>query len=124
MKIGILEKIAESMYTFSAYLSEEYQKVTKALVLKHLFLIEPGPGTGWQGWKMSLKFNYRQNAQQAAVKYRSARDKEVHKVEHSKKQKVQNSTFFLINRLDLMKMHQRMWLEEELKKKNVTSSQR
>nr|XP_055070029.1 uncharacterized protein LOC129451008 [Misgurnus anguillicaudatus] len=131
MKIGILEKIAESMYTFSAYPSEnEYEKVAKALVLKHPCLIEPGPGTGWQGWKVSLKFkmaNYRQ-------KLRSTGCSEV---KINKRQRgTQGETLKKPKRAELNFLPdypigvnedaleaERMWLEEELKKKNFNVSQ-
>ncbi|KAL3975122.1 hypothetical protein ACER0C_023748 [Sarotherodon galilaeus] len=63
MKHDILEKIAESMYTFKAYPEDDdFTSVAKALISKHPCLTEPGLQPGWYGWKNSLKFkmaNYR-----------------------------------------------------------------
>ncbi|XP_005477839.2 uncharacterized protein LOC102082521 [Oreochromis niloticus] len=58
MKHDILEKIAESMYTFKAYPDDDddFTSVAKALISKHPCLTEPGLQPGWYGWKNSLKF--------------------------------------------------------------------
>lgn len=57
LKHDILEKLAESMYTFKAYpTNEEFQSVAKALVQTHPCLKETGSPSGWDGWKNSLKF--------------------------------------------------------------------
>lgn len=68
MKHGILEKLAEAMYSFKAYpTTEEIEAVSKALVGEHPCLKEPGSSSGYNGWKNSLKFkmgNYRTKMRQ------------------------------------------------------------
>uniref|UniRef100_A0A8C5GIV8 Uncharacterized protein n=1 Tax=Gouania willdenowi TaxID=441366 RepID=A0A8C5GIV8_GOUWI len=57
MKHDILQKLAESMYSFKAYPDDDdFSSVAKALISKHPSLTEPGPQPGWFGWKNSLKF--------------------------------------------------------------------
>ncbi|XP_034037397.1 uncharacterized protein LOC117520189 [Thalassophryne amazonica] len=68
MKHDILEKLAETMYSFKAYPDDDFSSVAKSLVSKHLSLTEPGPKPGWYGWKNSLKFkmaNYRTKLRKA-----------------------------------------------------------
>ncbi|XP_040907990.1 uncharacterized protein LOC121191012 [Toxotes jaculatrix] len=69
MKHDILEKLAETMYSFKAYPDDDdFSRVAKALISKHPSLTEPGPQPGWYGWKNSLKFkmaNYRTKLRKA-----------------------------------------------------------
>uniref|UniRef100_A0A9J7XHJ2 Sterile alpha motif domain-containing protein 3-like n=1 Tax=Cyprinus carpio carpio TaxID=630221 RepID=A0A9J7XHJ2_CYPCA len=69
MKHEILEKLAECMYSFKAYPSDDdFNDVASSLVKKHPCLTEPGSSTGWNGWKNSLKFkmgNYRTKLRRA-----------------------------------------------------------
>lgn len=69
MKHSILEKLAEAIYTFDAYPSEErIHSVALALISKHPCLKEPGSPDGCSGWKNSLKFkmgNYRTKLRKA-----------------------------------------------------------
>lgn len=69
MKIEILEKLAENMYSYKAYPgNEEIESVAAALIEKHPCLKEPSSTSGWYGWKISLKFkmgNYRQKLRDA-----------------------------------------------------------
>ncbi|KAL0152285.1 hypothetical protein M9458_052008, partial [Cirrhinus mrigala] len=69
MKIEILEKLAETIYSYKAYPgNEEIESVAAALIQKHPCLKEPSSTSGWYGWKMSLKFkmgNYRQKLRDA-----------------------------------------------------------
>ncbi len=56
LKHDILEKLAENMFSFKAYpTNDDYAQVAAALVNKHPCLLESGSSTGW-GWKNSLKF--------------------------------------------------------------------
>lgn len=68
MKHDILEKLAETMYSFKAYPEDDdFSSVAKALISKHPCLTEPGPHR-WYGWKNSLKFkmaNYRTKLRKA-----------------------------------------------------------
>ncbi|KAL0984159.1 hypothetical protein UPYG_G00137860 [Umbra pygmaea] len=63
IKSAILDRIAQVIFDFKAYTEpHEIDSVCSALVCKHPCLAEPGKGTGWDGWKMSIKFkvgNYR-----------------------------------------------------------------
>uniref|UniRef100_A0A672MLD1 PB1 domain-containing protein n=1 Tax=Sinocyclocheilus grahami TaxID=75366 RepID=A0A672MLD1_SINGR len=69
MKIEILEKLAETIYSYKAYPgNEEIDGVAVALIEKHPCLKEPSSTSGWYGWKISLKFkmgNYRQKLRDA-----------------------------------------------------------
>uniref|UniRef100_A0A671PIJ6 PB1 domain-containing protein n=1 Tax=Sinocyclocheilus anshuiensis TaxID=1608454 RepID=A0A671PIJ6_9TELE len=69
IKTEILEKLAETMYSFKAYPGDsEIDQVAVALVSRHPCLRELGCDTGCKGWKMSLKFkmgNYRQKLRNA-----------------------------------------------------------
>lgn len=69
MKHEILEKLAETMYSFKAYpRDEDFNDVATALVHKHPCLTEPGSSNGCNGWKNSLKFkmgNYRTKLRRA-----------------------------------------------------------
>ena len=57
LKHDILEKLAETIYAFTAYPEkEQFEAVAKALVQTHLCLKEPGSSSGWDGWKNSVKF--------------------------------------------------------------------
>uniref|UniRef100_A0A672MGJ6 PB1 domain-containing protein n=1 Tax=Sinocyclocheilus grahami TaxID=75366 RepID=A0A672MGJ6_SINGR len=69
MKIEILEKLVETIYSYKAYPgNEEIDGVAVALIEKHPCLKEPSSTSGWYGWKISLKFkmgNYRQKLRDA-----------------------------------------------------------
>ncbi|XP_059399324.1 sterile alpha motif domain-containing protein 3-like [Carassius carassius] len=69
IKIEILEKLAENIYSYKAYPgNEEIESVAAALIEKHPCLKEPSSTSGWYGWKISLKFkmgNYRQKLRDA-----------------------------------------------------------
>lgn len=69
MKHDILEKLAETIYSFKAYPDDkDFSDVAMALISKHPGLTEPGPQPGWYGWKNSLKFkmgNFRSKLRKA-----------------------------------------------------------
>ncbi|KAL0149357.1 hypothetical protein M9458_055395, partial [Cirrhinus mrigala] len=57
MKHEILQKLAECMYSFKAYRTDEdFAEVATALISKHPCLREHGSSTGCGGWKNSLEF--------------------------------------------------------------------
>lgn len=57
MKHVILERLAEAMYKYTAYPTEEQcREVAAALISKHPCLKEAGSPTGYCGWKNSIKF--------------------------------------------------------------------
>lgn len=66
---GILEKLAETIYSFKAYpRDEEFNDVATTLIQKHPCLTEPSSSNGCNGWKNSLKFqmgNYRTKLRRA-----------------------------------------------------------
>ncbi|XP_041832751.1 uncharacterized protein LOC121634278 isoform X2 [Melanotaenia boesemani] len=69
MKHEILEKLAETIYSFKSFPSDEnFQAVATALIHKHPCLKEPGSSSGCDGWKNSLKYkmgNYRSKLRRA-----------------------------------------------------------
>lgn len=69
MKMEILDKIAQAIFVFKGYPDKhEVASVASALVLKYPCLTEPGAGTGWDGWKISIKYkvaNYRSKLREA-----------------------------------------------------------
>lgn len=57
MKHLILQKLAECMYSFKAYRTDEdFAEVATALISKNPCLREQGSSTGCGRWKNSLKF--------------------------------------------------------------------
>ncbi|KAJ8389530.1 hypothetical protein AAFF_G00119200 [Aldrovandia affinis] len=69
MKMEILDKIAQAMFVLKAYPeSHEIEAVASKLVRTHPCLMEPGTGTGYHGWTISIKFklgNYRSKLHRA-----------------------------------------------------------
>ncbi|XP_063330975.1 bis(5'-adenosyl)-triphosphatase isoform X1 [Pelmatolapia mariae] len=63
VKTDILEKLAETIFTFTAYPSSaQVSYVAEALVTKYPCLKEPGSFSGYYGWQQSIKYkmaNYR-----------------------------------------------------------------
>lgn len=63
VKTDILEKLAEAIYTYTAYPSSaQISNVAEALVKKYPCLKEPGSFSGFYGWQQRLKYkmaNYR-----------------------------------------------------------------
>lgn len=63
VKSDILEKLAETIYKYTAYPSSlQISEVADALVRKYPCLKEPGSFSGYYGWQQSLKYkmaNYR-----------------------------------------------------------------
>ncbi|KAK7903971.1 hypothetical protein WMY93_016578 [Mugilogobius chulae] len=55
MKHEMLEKIAEQMYSYTAYpTNQQYESVAKSLISKHPCLRESGSASGYLGWKNSI----------------------------------------------------------------------
>ncbi|XP_076879072.1 sterile alpha motif domain-containing protein 3-like isoform X2 [Brachyhypopomus gauderio] len=63
VKTDILEKLAETIYSYTAYPSSaQISDVAEALVQKYPCLKEPGSFSGYYGWQQSIKYkmaNYR-----------------------------------------------------------------
>ncbi|XP_045906817.1 uncharacterized protein LOC123971844 [Micropterus dolomieu] len=63
VKTDILERLAEAMFSYTAYANEPQRAaVAQALIEKHPCLREPGSFNGCYGWQQSLKYkcaNYR-----------------------------------------------------------------
>ncbi|KAJ4946958.1 hypothetical protein JOQ06_009001 [Pogonophryne albipinna] len=63
VKSDILETLAKTIYTYTAYPSSaQISDVAEALVKKYPFLKEPGSFSGYYGWQQSIKYkmaNYR-----------------------------------------------------------------
>lgn len=64
MKMDILDSIAQAIFSFKAYPNnQELESVSAALIEKYPCLKDPGSGTGYHSWTMSIKYkvgNYRQ----------------------------------------------------------------
>ncbi|KAF7641147.1 hypothetical protein LDENG_00292070, partial [Lucifuga dentata] len=57
VKADILEKLAETIYSYTAYPSSaQISDVAEALVKKYPCLKEPGSFSGYYGWQQSLKY--------------------------------------------------------------------
>uniref|UniRef100_A0A3B4ESE8 Uncharacterized protein n=1 Tax=Pundamilia nyererei TaxID=303518 RepID=A0A3B4ESE8_9CICH len=57
VKTDILEKVAETIFTFTAYPSSaQVSYVAEALVKKYPCLKEPGSFSGYYGWQQSIKY--------------------------------------------------------------------
>ncbi|XP_052010751.1 uncharacterized protein LOC127663284 [Xyrauchen texanus] len=69
MKMDILDGIAQAIFSFKAYPNnQELESVATALIEKHPCLRDPGSGTGYHSWTMSIKYkigNYRQKLRSA-----------------------------------------------------------
>ena len=63
VKMEILDKLAPAIFAFKAYPDKyEFDSVASELVKQHPCLKEPGAGTGYAGWTISIKYklgNYR-----------------------------------------------------------------
>lgn len=63
LKSNILEGLIQEIVKYTVYLtSSKFDEVAEALILKHPCLKEKGSPSGYEGWKMSLKYklsNYR-----------------------------------------------------------------
>ncbi|KAI7793899.1 hypothetical protein IRJ41_005945 [Triplophysa rosa] len=57
MKMDILDNIAEAIFAFKAYPNcQELESVSAALIEMHPCLKDPGSGTGYHSWTMSIKY--------------------------------------------------------------------
>lgn len=63
LKSAILDGIVQEIVRFKVYVTDkEMEQVAQSLIKRHPCLTEKGSGTGYGGWKMSLKYklsNYR-----------------------------------------------------------------
>ncbi|XP_048020397.1 uncharacterized protein LOC125251427 isoform X3 [Megalobrama amblycephala] len=125
VKIEILDKLAETMYSFKAYPSDsEIDQVAVALVSRHPCLRELGCDTGCRGWKMSLKFkmgNYRQKLRSAGCSELGNKRDDGSRVPQ-KKPRRSEINFLPDNPVgldDAALEHEREQLELEVKKRNM-----
>ncbi|XP_060939247.1 sterile alpha motif domain-containing protein 3-like isoform X1 [Limanda limanda] len=69
MKMDILDNLAQAMFSYKAYpKTQEIESVAAALIEKHPSLADPGVGTGFHSWAMSIRYklgNYRQKLRMA-----------------------------------------------------------
>ncbi|CAB1425563.1 unnamed protein product [Pleuronectes platessa] len=84
MKMDILDNLAQAMFSYKAYpKTQEIESVAAALIEKHPSLADPGVGTGFHSWAMSIRYklgNYRQKLRMAGcndVRVNQRRDAEV-----------------------------------------------
>lgn len=125
-KSEILHKLAETIYTYTAYPSqEEYDIVAQSLIKKHPCLREPGSSKGWYCWKFSLKFkmgNYRNKLRMAGcselqVNSRSSGPKQ--KLKRAKKAEVNFLPDFPEGRTEDVLEEERLQIIAEMKKKKA-----
>lgn len=125
-KSEILDKLAETIYTYTAYPSrEEYDIVAQSLIKKHPCLREPGSSKGWYCWKFSLKFkmgNYRNKLRMAGcselqVNSRSSGPKQ--KLKKAKKAEVNFLPDFPEGRTEDILEEERLQIIAEMKKKRA-----
>lgn len=125
-KSEILDKLAEAMYSYTAYPSrEEYDIVAQSLVKKHPCLREPGSAKGWYCWKFSLKFkmgNYRNKLRVAGcseveVNRRLSGPKQ--KTKKAKKAEVNFLPDFPNGRTQNVLEEERLAIMEEMRKKKA-----
>ncbi|XP_027035503.1 uncharacterized protein LOC113664096 [Tachysurus fulvidraco] len=124
-KSEILEKLAETIYSFKANPSDsEIEQVAAALVFRHPCLRELGCDTGCKGWKMSLKFkmgNYRQKLRNARCSELDNKRDDGSRVPQ-KKPRRSEVNFLPDNPVGLDEEaleHEREQLELEVKKRNM-----
>ncbi|KAL1268404.1 hypothetical protein QQF64_033767 [Cirrhinus molitorella] len=56
MRMDILDKIAQAVFSYKAYPNtKEIESVASAIITKYPCLKDPGPGTGYDGWTVSIK---------------------------------------------------------------------
>lgn len=127
IKMEILDKVAEAIYSFKAYPTDsEFESVAVALVQKYPCLKEPGSETGWQGWKMSLKYkmaNYRQKLRNAGCFEVQVNKKDRHQSQKGLKKPRRSEINFLPDHPagvdeEILEL-ERKGMEEEMKKKNI-----
>lgn len=83
MKMDILDCNAQAIFSFKAYPNnQELESVSAALIEKYPCLKDPGSGTGYHSWTMSIKYkvgNYRQKLRLAGCSEVSVNQKLVDK---------------------------------------------
>ena len=130
MKMDILDKIAQSVFVVKAYPDQDQiESVASALISKHPCLREPGNGTGYDGWKMSIKYklgNYRSKLRQAgcievSINRKKGRDEQNDagpSLKRPKRGEINHVPDHPDNHTDDSLEDERLALVEELKKKN------
>ncbi|XP_035981708.1 uncharacterized protein LOC118556996 [Fundulus heteroclitus] len=130
MKTDILDKIAQAVFEVKAYPDQDQiESVASALINRHPCLREPGSETGYEGWKMSIKYklgNYRSKLRQAGCievsinkKKRSSEDDGAgSSLKRAKRGEINHVPDHPENHNDYSLEDERLALVEEFKKKS------
>ncbi|XP_063066756.1 uncharacterized protein LOC134458384 [Engraulis encrasicolus] len=125
MKINILEKLAEVMYSFKAYPDEtQVGKVASALVQKYPCLAHPTSETGCEAWKVSLRSkiaNYRQKLRNAGCREMAVNTgSRQGSLKRPKRSELNFLPDHAVGSNEEELERERAWMEEEVKRKNVS----
>ena len=135
MKMDILDKIAQAVFEVKAYPDQDQiESVASALIGRHPRLREPGSETGYNGWKISIKYklgNYRSKLRQAGCieviinqkNRRSCEDDASPSLKRAKRGEINHVPDHPENHNDDSLEDERLALVEECKKKNMHESQ-
>lgn len=127
MKMDILDSIAQAIFAFKAYPnSQEMESVSAALIEKHPCLKDPGTGTGYHSWTMSIKYkvgNYRQKLRsvgcsEVAVNQKRATE-DTRQLKKAKRCEVNFLPDNPLGQTDSSLQKEKEALQEELKKKRL-----
>lgn len=127
MKMDILDSIAQAIFAFKAYPnSQELESVSAALIQKHPCLKDPGSGTGYHSWTMSIKYkvgNYRQKLRslgcsEVAVNQKGANE-DSRRLKKAKRCEVNFLPDNPLGQTDSSLQKEKEALQEELKKKHL-----
>lgn len=131
MRMDILDKIAQAVFSYKAYPNtKEIESVASALTAKYPCLKDPGPGTGYDGWTVSIKYklgNYRSKLRSAGCTEVMINQKgDGAKTKHPLKRARRSEVNFLPDypadhTIDSLEAEQKA-LQEEMKKRHCNTS--
>ncbi len=128
MKMDILDSIAQAIFSFKAYPNnQELESVSAALIGKYPCLKDPGSGTGYHSWTMSIKYkvgNYRQKLRMAGCSEVAVNQKRVNNDSRCLKKAKRCEVNFLpdnpVGQTDCSLQKEKDALQEEMKKKHFS----
>ncbi|XP_057182127.1 uncharacterized protein LOC130549013 [Triplophysa rosa] len=127
MKMDILDNIAQAIFAFKAYPNcQELESVSAALIEMHPCLKDPGSGTGYHSWTMSIKYkvgNYRQKLRSVGCSEVAVNQKRANENTSRLKKAKRCEVNFLpdnpLGQTDSSLQKEKEALQEELKKKRL-----
>lgn len=132
MKMDILDKITQAVFfSYKAYPNtKEIESVALAITSKYPCLKDPGPGTGYDGWTVSIKYklgNYRSKLRSAGCsEVMINQKKDGAKTKHPLKQARRSEVNFLPDNptghtIDILEAEQK-GLQEEMKQRHCNTT--